>query len=86
MDIEIWLDTSDADPRERDTIRKRFRNWYDEGAEVRYGKPCFGNLTVIEEPHRFRVDLGTADALSAIRDLHARLHRCGAKVFVHFLY
>jgi hypothetical protein len=86
MEIEIWLDMGEADPQERESIRKRFYNWYDEGAEVRYDKPCFGNLMVIEDPYRFRVDLGQADALTAIRDLHARLHRCGTKVFVHFLY
>jgi hypothetical protein len=86
MDIEILLEMEGADDKGRETIRRRFREWYEEGAEVRYDKPCFNNLTVIEEPNRFRVDLGQADALTAIRDLHARLHRWGAKVYVHFLY
>ncbi|MDA8165550.1 MAG: hypothetical protein M0017_11030 [Desulfobacteraceae bacterium] len=86
MEVEIWLDLSEANPEDHEVIHKRFLSWYAEGAEVRYGKSPYGQLTDLGDPSRFRVDLGQADPLTAIRDLHARLHRHGVKVFVHFYY
>jgi hypothetical protein len=86
MEVEIWLDLSEATPEDHALIHRRFREWYAEGAEVRYGKSSYGRLTELKDPNRFRVDLGQVDALTAIRDLHARLHRHGVKVFVHFSY
>lgn len=85
MEIEIFLDLSQAKPEELPLIRKRLLDWYAEGAEIRYNKACFGPLTVIEEPSRYHVDLGRVDPVSAIRELHASLYRHGAKVFIHFV-
>jgi hypothetical protein len=86
MEIELWLEMDEAVPGNEQAIWKRFRQWYAEGAEIRYDKAYFGKLSELEEANRFRVDLGQVDALTAIRDLHARLHRFGVKLFVHFLY
>ena len=86
MEIEVWLDKTEADPEEYQVITKRFQGWYADGAEVRYDKSCYGSLTELEEGSRYRVDLGQVEPLGAIRDLHARLHRFGVKVFIHFLY
>lgn len=86
MEVEIFLDLSEANPEDHEVIDRRFREWYAEGSEVRYGKSSYGQLTELKEPSRFRVDLGQVDALAAVRDLHARLHRYGVKVFVHFSY
>lgn len=86
MEIEILLDLDETDASDHPAIAKRFQEWYAEGAEVRYDKNCFGALSPIKPPNRYRVELGQVDALSAIRDLHARLHRFGVKVFVHFLH
>lgn len=85
MDVEIWLDTSEADPKNYETIQKRFKEWYEEGAEVRHGKMSFGALTVLDKPDRYLVDLGYSDLIVAFKNLHARLHRLGVKVFIHFL-
>ncbi len=86
MEIEVLLDMNETEAKDHPAIEKRFRDWYAEGAEVRYDKFCFGVLTPVEPPVRYRVDLGQVDALTAIRDLHARLHRFGVKVFVHFMH
>ena len=86
MEIEILLDLEEADVKDHPAIEKRFQEWYAEGAEVRYDKHCFGLLTPVEPLSRYRVELGQVDVLTVIRDLHARLHRMGVKVFVHFYY
>lgn len=85
MEIEILLDMEEAGPENMPVIEKRFQQWYAEGAEVRYDKLCFGQITPLEPPHHYRVDLGQVDCITAIQDLHARLYRFGVKVFVHFL-
>ena len=86
MEIEILLDMDEVNAEDQPNIEKRIREWYAEGAEVRYDKFCFGSMSPVDPPTRFRVDLGQVDALTAIRDLHARLHRFGVKVFVHFMH
>lgn len=86
MEIEILLDMGETNVEDHPIVEKRFQEWYAEGAEVRYDKYCFGSLTPVDPPVRYRVDLGHVDALASIRDLHARLHRFGVKVFVHFLH
>ncbi len=86
MEIEILLDLEEAGSENIPAIEKRFQQWYAEGAEVRYDKPCFGQITALEASHHYRVDLGQVDCITAIKDLHARLYRFGAKVFVHFLH
>jgi len=86
MEIEVLFDLEETDTKDHPAIAKRFKEWYDEGAEVRYDKHCFGTLTPVAPPIRYRVELGQVDALTAIRDLHARLHRFGVKLFIHFLY
>ncbi|MCK5227555.1 MAG: hypothetical protein KAJ60_02895 [Desulfobulbaceae bacterium] len=85
MDLEIWLDTEEADPANYDLIQKRFMEWYTEGAEVRHNKMSFGKLERLERENRYVVDLGYSDLLTSFRNLHARLHRLGVKVFIHFL-
>ena len=85
MEIEIYLDISQAKEEDYSIIEKRLRNWHAEGAEIRYDKSCFGELAAIEPPNRYRVDLGRVDPISAIRELHASLYRYGAKVFIHFM-
>ena len=86
MDIEIKLDVSEAAEEDQDKIEARFFEWYNEGSEVRYDKSRLGSMTELEGDFHYRVDLGQVDPFEAVRDLHARLHRLGAKVFVHFLY
>jgi len=83
MDVEILLDTSEARPEDQERIEQRFLQWYQEGAEVRHNKKSFGSLTQIK-PNHYLVDLGYVDVIEAFRDLHARLHRLGVKVFIHF--
>lgn len=85
MEIELLLDLSGADSGDITKIEKRLREWHAEGAEIRYDKRCFGGLTPLEEPNRYRVDLGSVDPLDAIRDLHARIYRYGAKVYIYFV-
>ncbi len=84
MEIDIYLDVSQAKEEDYSIIEQRLRNWHAEGAEIRYDKSCFGELTVLEVPGRYRVDLGRVDPVTAIRELHASLYRYGAKVFIHF--
>lgn len=86
MEIEILLDLAEASTEDIPEIEKRFNQWYAEGAEVRYDKQCFGAITVIKAPTRYRVEFDQVDAMEAIRDLHARLNRFGVKVFVHFYH
>jgi hypothetical protein len=85
MEIEIYLDLKEADEKDYPEIEKRLLDWHREGAEVRYDKVCFGQLTEVEKPHRYLVNLGEADSIMAIRELHARLYRFKVKIFVHFL-
>lgn len=85
MEVEIWLDTTQADPGDHHLIEKKLLDWHREGAEIRYDKVCFGGLAVLDESDRFRVNLGEAEPVGAIRDLHARLYRHGVKIFVHFM-
>ena len=83
MDVEILLDTSEARAEDLERIEQRFLQWYREGAEIRHNKKSFGSLTPLG-PNRYLVDLGYVDVITAFRDLHARLHRLGVKVFIHF--
>lgn len=86
MDVEILLDTKEASPEQLDQIRHRFQEWYREGAEVRHNKMSFGSCTALDNTRlRYLVDIGYADLIQAFRNLHARLHRLGVKVFIHFL-
>lgn len=86
MEVEIWLDTKEADEANLPQINKRFMEWYTEGAEVRPNKMCYGSLRMNDdEPYRYTVDLGYADMITSFKNLHARLHRLGVKVFIHFL-
>lgn len=84
MEIELYIDLSQTKPEDYPLVEKRFRDWYAEGAEIRYNKSYFGQLTVIEAPTRYQVDLGRVDPITAIRELHALLYRYGAKVYIHF--
>lgn len=85
MDIEIWLDCQEVAPDKIAQVTRVFNEWYREGAEVRYNKMSFNSLTVLAGEHRYLVDLGDADAITAFRNLHARIHRLGVKVFIHFI-
>lgn len=84
MDVEIFLDCSEVSVEEQSLVMKKFNEWYTDGAEVRCNKFPFSSLTILPKEHRFLVDLGYADALTSLRNLHARIHRHGAKVFFHF--
>jgi hypothetical protein len=85
MEIEILLDLSQAESDKYPLIEKRLHDWHAEGAEIRYDKKCFGQLTEIEKMKRYRVDLGRVDPVTAIRELHAGLYRYGAKIYIHFV-
>jgi hypothetical protein len=85
MEIEIYLDTNEASSEDYTEIKKRLHEWYAEGAEIRYDKACFGQMTELEKPFSYRVDLGNIDPIEAIRDLHARIYRFGAKTYIHFV-
>jgi hypothetical protein len=85
MEIEIHLDLEEAAPENHAKIRQRLAEWYAEGAEIRYDKNCFGQMVELEEPFSYRVNLGNIDAIEAIRDLHARVYRLGAKAFIYFV-
>jgi len=86
MEVEIYLDLTKTDPDKLELVEARVREWYAEGAAVRYDKRTFGRMTVLEGKHRYLVDLGGVDSVTAIRELHATLSRFGVKVFVHFLH
>lgn len=85
MDVEIYLDLKEVSAENRPLAFKKFQQWYREGSEVRHNKMSFGSLTTIEPDIRFLIDFGYADALVAIRNLHARVRNLGVKVFVHFI-
>jgi len=85
MEIEIHLDLGEAAPENYARIKQRVAEWYTEGAEIRYDKKCFGQMTEMDKPYSYRVDLGNVDAIEAIRDLHARIYRLGAKAYIYFV-
>ncbi len=85
MEIEIYLDLKEADEKDYPEIESRLLDWHREGAEIRYDKVCFGKLTVIDKPHSYMANLADVDPITAIRELHARLYRYKAKIFIHFL-
>lgn len=85
MEIEIYLDVEEAKPEDLSLIRKRVSEWYAEGAEIRYDKNCFGQMLELEKPFSYRVDLDNVDPIGAIRDLHARVYRFGAKAYIYFV-
>lgn len=85
MEIEIHLDLEQAAPENYALIRKRLSEWHAEGAEIRYDKKCFGRIMELEKPNSYRVDLGNVDVIEAIRDLHARVYRLGAKAYIFFV-
>ena len=85
MEIEIHLDVEQSSPGDHQTIRQRVADWYAEGAEIRYDKKCFGRMLELEKPFSYRIDLGNVDPIEAIRDLHARVYRFGAKAYIYFV-
>jgi hypothetical protein len=85
MEIEIYLDIKEAKPEDLPLIRKRVSEWYAEGAEIRYDKNCFGQMLELEKPFSYRVNLDNVDPIEAIRDLHARVYRFGAKAYIYFV-
>jgi len=85
MEIEIHLDVEQATPEDYSKIKKRLSEWYAEGAEIRYDKNCFGQMLELEKPFSYRVNLGDVDPIEAIRDLHARVYRFGAKAHIYFV-
>lgn len=85
MEIEIYLDVKEAKPEDLPLIRKRVLEWYAEGSEIRYDKNCFGQMLELEKPFSYRVNLGNVDPIGAIRDLHARVYRFGAKAYIYFV-
>ena len=85
MEIEIYLDIEQASPEDLPKIKKRVSEWHVEGAEIRYDKNCFGQIQELEKPFSYRVDLGNIDPIEAIRDLHARIYRLGAKAHIYFV-
>ena len=85
MEIEIHLDLEQAPPEDHAKIKQRLAEWYAEGAEIRYDKNCFGQMIELEKPFSYRVDLGSVDAIKAIRDLHGRVYRLGAKAYIYFV-
>ena len=85
MEIEIYLDVEEAKPEDLSLIRKRVSEWYAEGAEIRYDKNCFGQMLELEKPFSYRVDLDNVDPIGAIRELHARVYRFGAKAYIYFV-
>ncbi len=84
MDVEIFLDCAEVPPQYQHLALQKFHEWYADGAEVRFNKLPFSSLALLPEPNRFLVDLGYADLITALRNLHARVHRLGVKVFFHF--
>ncbi|MFC1837506.1 hypothetical protein ACFLYW_02365 [Thermodesulfobacteriota bacterium] len=85
MEIEIHLDVEQANPEDYPTIKQRMSDWHAEGAEIRYDKNCFGQMHKLEKPFCYRVDLANVDPIEAIRDLHARVYRFGAKAYIYFV-
>ena len=85
MEIEIHLDLEQAAPEDHPLIKQRVLDWYTEGAEIRYDKNCFGQMFELEKPFSYRVNLDNVDPIEAIRDLHARVYRFGAKAYIYFV-
>jgi hypothetical protein len=85
MEIEIHLDLEEASPENYPKIKQRLAEWYAEGAEIRYDKNCFGQMVELEKPFSYRVNLADVDPIEAIRDLHARVYRLGAKAYIYFV-
>jgi len=85
MEIEIQLDLEEASPENYPKIKQRLAEWYAEGAEIRYDKNCFGQMVELEKPFCYRVNLADVDPIEAIRDLHARVYRLGAKAYIYFV-
>jgi hypothetical protein len=85
MEIEIHLDLEEASPENYPKIKQRLAEWYAEGAEIRYDKNCFGQMVELEKPFSYRVNLADVDPIQAIRDLHARVYRLGAKAYIYFV-
>ena len=85
MEIEIFLDVEEAAPEDYVKITQKVSDWYAEGAEIRYDKNCFGQMLELEKPFSYRVNLGNVDPIEAIRDLHARVYRLGAKAYIYFV-
>ncbi|HKJ14194.1 MAG: hypothetical protein WBG28_12120 [Desulfobulbales bacterium] len=85
MEIEIHLDLEEAAPEDYPKIKQRLADWYAEGAEIRYDKECFGHMLELEKPFSYRVNLGNVNPIEAIRDLHARVYRLGAKAYIYFV-
>ncbi len=65
---------------------QKFYAWYKDGSEVRHNKMSFGTLTELDSENRFLINFGYAEAIPAIRNLHARVRNLGVKVFVHFIH
>ncbi len=86
MDIELFLDCSEASPANLPKITKSLKRWYDDGAEIRPNKVSFVSMVTLEQPNHYLVDLGYADPITSFRNLHARLRMLGVKVFCHFMY
>jgi hypothetical protein len=85
MEIEIHLDLQEAAQADYPKIKQRLAEWYAEGAEIRYDKNCFGQMLELDKPFTYRVDLGNVNPIEAIRDLHARVYRLGAKAYIYFV-
>jgi hypothetical protein len=85
MEIEIYLDVEEVAPEDIAIIKKRVSEWHAEGAEIRYDKKCFGQILELEKPFSYRVNLGNVDPIEAIRELHARVFRYGAKAHIYFV-
>ncbi|MDZ7641302.1 MAG: hypothetical protein U5J62_04655 [Desulfurivibrio sp.] len=85
MEAEIMLDVDEVKPEDLPEVEKRFRQWYAEGSEARYGRSRYEYLQELEKPYRYLINFGQADSTQALQLLHGRLFRYGAKVFVHFL-
>lgn len=84
MEIEIFLDCAEVEAEDRAVVMQKFMEWYNEGAEVRCNKLPFSSMSALSAPNRYLVDLGYADVISSLRNLHARIRRFGVKVFFHF--
>ena len=86
MEVEILLDIEEVKPEDLPEVENRFRQWYSEGSETRYGRYRFEHMAVLAKPHRFQVNFGQADPTRALQQLHGKLFPYGVKVFVHFLH
>ncbi|ADH86596.1 hypothetical protein [Desulfurivibrio alkaliphilus] len=86
MEVEILLDVDEVKPEDLPQVEQRFRKWYDEGSEARYGRHRFEYLQELDKPFRYQVDFGQADPTRALQHLHGKLFPYGVKVFVHFLH